>query len=84
MLASWHAGCRQLPPATTMTPQTAFAWGLLSLVAILAAGMALTDIYHEEPDLTLEWRVLQVAFAIIVAFHVVALAALAKVIRTGE
>ena len=52
--------------------------GLLSIVAIIAAGMALQDIDHGEPDLTLEWRVLRVSFLVIVAFHVLALIELWK------
>ena len=46
---------------------------LLSAAAILVAHLALTDIYRGEGDLTLEWRVLQIAFATIIAFHLFAL-----------
>jgi hypothetical protein len=49
--------------------------GAASVLAILAASMALQDIYHGEPDLTLEWSVVRVSFLIIVAFHAAGLAA---------
>lgn len=54
----------------------ATALGVLSIVALLAAFLALTDIGHGEPDLTLEWNVLRVAALTVVAFHVAALRAL--------
>jgi len=54
--------------------------GILSAVSILVAHLALTDIYHGEGDLTLEWRVLQVAFATIIAFHLVALATMGRAV----
>jgi uncharacterized membrane protein len=63
-----------------MARQSAAAWavrlGLLSLVAIVLALLALTDISHGEADLTLEWNMLRLSFVVIIAFHVVALRAL--------
>jgi hypothetical protein len=41
--------------------------GFLSVLAILAAHLALQDIYHEEVDVSLEWNALRVSFLIIVA-----------------
>ena len=55
--------------------------GVLSAFAVLLTWLALTDIWHGEPDLALEWRVVQIGFVIIPAFHVAALVLLAKVIR---
>jgi hypothetical protein len=53
----------------TMTLQTTsrltLGLGVLSVLAILAASMALQDIYHGEPDLTREWRMLRVSFLIV-------------------
>ncbi len=41
----------------------------LSLIAIMFAHFALTDISHNnEPDLTSEWIIVRVAFIIIIAF----------------
>ena len=68
-----------------MKPLTAYRFtlglGVASLVAILIAHLALTDIYHDEADVRLEWRVLQGAFAVIVSFHAAALLALRHAIR---
>lgn len=55
--------------------------GMLSILGLLAAFLALTDIGHGEPDLTLEWTVLRVAALAIVAFHVAALWALRRAAR---
>ena len=49
--------------------------GVLSVLAILAAHLALLDIYHGEADVSLEWNVLRVSFLIIITFHVFALIA---------
>jgi hypothetical protein len=54
----------------------ALGLGCLSALCILLAHLALTDIYHGEADVSLEWRVVQVAFAVMIAFHVAAFAAL--------
>ena len=62
----------------------AYRLGWLSIIAILAAGMALQDIYHGEADLTLEWSVLRISFLIIIAFHALALLALRKTIREPD
>lgn len=58
-----------------------FALGLLSLLAVLASHLALTDIYHGEADLNLEWRVLRASFVVVLMFQVFALVTLAKVSR---
>lgn len=57
------------------TSRLTLGLGVLSVLAFVAASMALQDIYHGEPDLTLEWRVLRVSFLIILVFHVSALTA---------
>lgn len=58
--------------------------GVLSLVAVLVSHLALTDIYHAEGNLTLEWNVLQACFAVIVAAQVFTLLALGKVLRKAR
>jgi hypothetical protein len=58
------------------------ALGLLSLAAGLAAHLALTDIYHAEGDVSLEWNVLRICAVIITAFIVYALAALGRILKT--
>jgi hypothetical protein len=49
--------------------------GLLSLLAMLLANLALIDIYHGEQDVTLEWNFVRMAFLVMLAFHAVALTA---------
>lgn len=56
----------------------ALGLGCLSFVSILVAHMALTDIYHGQTDLSSEWRAVQVAFGVIITFHVAAFVALMK------
>ena len=56
--------------------------GLLSLLAVLAAHLALTDIWHgTETDLRLEWRIVQIAVAVILVFQASVFILLARVIR---
>ena len=55
--------------------------GVLALLAVGASHLALTDIHHADGDLSLEWNVLRVCFAIIVASQVAALVTLTKVLR---
>ena len=62
----------------------ALGFGWLSLLAILAASLALQDVSHGEADLTLEWTVLRISFLIIVAFHALALFALRRTFREPD
>lgn len=55
--------------------------GVASILAVLASHLALTDIYHGETDVSLEWRVLQVCAAIILAFQISALVTLWRLLR---
>jgi len=59
----------------------AMALGVVSVVGLFAAFLALTDIGHGEPDLNLEWNVLRAAAVAVVAFHVAALLALRRALR---
>jgi uncharacterized membrane protein len=43
---------------------------IISTVALIAATLALADISHGENDVRLEWHVVQVAFLIMLVFHV--------------
>jgi type IV secretory pathway VirB2 component (pilin) len=58
-----------------------FALGILSLIAVIACHLALTDIWHGEGDLSLEWRILQVSFAVIILFQASTLLTLGRLIR---
>jgi hypothetical protein len=55
--------------------------GCLSLFSFILERLALTDIFHGEPDLNLEWRVVSVSLLPILAFHVVTAIAAVKSIR---
>jgi uncharacterized membrane protein YhhN len=64
--------------------RAAFGLGVLSLLAVLVSHLALTDIYHAEGDLSLEWSVLRVCFGIIIAFQIVTLLTLRKILRKPD
>jgi hypothetical protein len=64
--------------------RVSFTLGILSVLAVLSSHLALTDIRHGEADLSLEWRVLQISFAVIIAFQVSALITLRRVLRECE
>lgn len=55
--------------------------GALSLVAVGACHLALTDIWHGEGDLAAEWRMLRIGALAVVAFQVAALTTLGRVLR---
>ena len=55
--------------------------GLLSLGAFVLGRLALTDIFHGEPDLTLEWNVVSLSFWPILAFHLVSVIAAVTALR---
>lgn len=62
----------------------AFLLGIGSLIAVFISHLALTDIYHGEGDLRLEWNVLRACFAAIVVFQVFALATFWRMIRKAK
>ncbi len=49
------------------------AIGIASILAIVLCHLALTDIWHGEQAVETEWKIVQVGFAIILAFHAAAL-----------
>ncbi len=57
---------------------------MLSVLAVILANLALLDIYHGEPDVTLEWNAVRLAFLIILVFHVVALSAAWRAVNQAE
>ena len=57
------------------------ALGILSILAGILGHLALTDIYHGEGDLTLEWSILQAGAFIIFAFVVSSLLVLRKALK---
>ena len=61
--------------------RTTMALGILSILAGILGHLALTDIYHGEGDLTVEWSILQVGAFIIFAFVVSSLLVLRKALK---
>jgi uncharacterized membrane protein HdeD (DUF308 family) len=55
--------------------------GSLVLVAGVFAHLALTDIFHGEQDLRLEWKIVQVAALVLFAFTLQTLFTLSRVMR---
>ncbi len=45
-------------------------FGIISIVGIIFSHLALTDIWHGEPNLDMEWKIVQVSFFFIILFHV--------------
>jgi len=48
--------------------------GIISLLAFILERMALTDIYHGEQDVRLEWGIVSFALLPLFLFHILALA----------
>lgn len=57
------------------------ALGVLSVIGLLVSLLALTDIAHGEPDVTLEWWVVRVAYLLVVLFQVAALVTLRRILK---
>ena len=55
--------------------------GVLSILALAFSHLALTDIWHGEGDLALEWNILRVAALILAAFIVIALVTFFRALR---
>jgi hypothetical protein len=55
--------------------------GALSLLAVLIAHMALTDIYHGEVDVTLEWSVVRICALVLLVFISMAMFTLRRALR---
>ncbi len=58
--------------------------GIVSLISVFVAHLALTDIYHGEGDLGLEWSVLRGCFAVIVVFQLFTLLTLRRIISSNR
>jgi hypothetical protein len=55
--------------------------GMLSLLAVLITHLALTDIYHSEADVTLEWSVVRICALVLLVFIGMALFTLRRALR---
>lgn len=63
-----------------VTGRVVVGLGVVSLLAVVASHLALTDIWHGEGDLTSEWQVLRLSFLVILAFHAAAIATVARML----
>lgn len=61
--------------------QATMVLGVLALLAGIASHLALTDIYHNEVDVTLEWNVLRICALILLTFIGSSLVTLRKAIK---
>jgi hypothetical protein len=57
------------------------ALGVLSLIGGLMTHLAVTDIYHGEADVTLEWSIVRVCVLVFLAFIGMALFTLARALK---
>ncbi len=62
----------------TTSIRISFGLCLLSILAVFVSNLALMDIGHGESDLRLEWRIVQVSYAVFIVFHAVMLVTLAR------
>src|SRR5688572_11281737 len=62
--------------------RVSFILGVLSVFALLTSYLALTDIRRREMGLGFEWQVVEISFAVIIAFQVSALCALRRVLSS--
>ncbi len=58
--------------------------GAMPVLAIVVSHLALTDIWHGEVDVSLEWNVLRLAALVIIVFHMSAFATMWQVLRVGK
>jgi hypothetical protein len=57
------------------------ALGVLSLLAVLITHLSLTDIYHGEADVTLEWNAVRICALVLLVFIGMALFTLRRALR---
>ena len=58
------------------------ALGTLSLLAVLITLLAMTDIYHGEADVALEWSIVRVCALVLLVFIGMVLFTLGRALRT--
>ena len=57
---------------------------VLSILALILSHLALTDIYHGEKDLRMEWSVLRIAAIIFLAFMISTVLTLKQVFKMNH
>lgn len=61
--------------------KASIALGVLSLIALVVSHLALTDIAGGEGDVSLEWSVLRVCFALVLFFIAAAILTLRRALK---
>lgn len=61
--------------------RTTLGWGMLTLITGLFAHLALTDIYHAEPNVSIEWTIVQIAALTVLIFVALSMATLWKLLK---
>lgn len=61
--------------------RVAIVLGALSLLAVVLTHLALTDIYHGEADVTLEWNIVRICALVLLVFIGLALFTLRLALR---
>jgi hypothetical protein len=79
----WLGATRRNSNMKTLRTQIilTMALGALALLAGWFSHLALTDIYHGEADVALEWRIIQVSAAVILLFVGSALVTLGRTLK---
>jgi len=57
--------------------------GSVSVLALICLFLALSDIAHQEPDLSLEWRISGICMIILIAFTISTFITLGLLIKSG-
>lgn len=57
--------------------------GALSFISIIFSHLALTDIYHGETNVVLEWNILRISALVMLAFIGIALFTLIRVLKSA-
>ncbi len=56
--------------------------GFFSVMALIFLYLALTDIWHQEQDVSLEWKVVQICILVLIVFTISTFITLALMIRS--
>jgi hypothetical protein len=70
-------------PARTIADLCA-CFGLLSLLATGLSFLALTDIWHGEADVSLEWNIVRAAYLLLAVFYPLAFYTVRRLLREIE
>lgn len=67
-----------------MLIKLSMALGIATLIAVFFSHLALTDIYHGEPNPQLEWNFLRISALVVITFTGVAIYTLYRALKIAE